>query len=135
TNTFSRIWGKGNYYPEKPFNFKSKDIYGAILPLVLRLVNEYETVREHKSLAKQASDRKSNLKKAFDSDFIPRKLTKSEFESKKIELKQLDSEIERIKSIVKHNINNLESLISSKTLSYKKRKDILNKGLMVEKSH
>ncbi|EGR0940484.1 DUF2326 domain-containing protein [Vibrio cholerae] len=135
TNTFSRIWGKGNYYPEKPFNFKSKDIYGAILPLVLRLVNEYETVREHKSLAKQASDRKSNLKKAFDSDFIPRKLTKSEFESKRIELKQLDSEIERIKSIVKHNINNLESLISSKTLSYKKRKDILNKDLMVEKSH
>ncbi|OUJ39133.1 flagellar protein FlgN [Vibrio parahaemolyticus] len=134
TNTFSRIWGKGNYSPEKPFNFKSKDIYSAILPLVLRLVNEYETVKEHKSLAKQASDRKSNLKKAFDSAFIPRKLTKTELKSKKIELNQLNDEIERIKSVVKHNINDLENLISNKTLSYKKRKDILNKDLMVEKS-
>lgn len=131
-NLTSRIWGKGNFNPNRPLNFDDSKFYDQTTKYLLVLFDLYSDVSKHRSEQAALESKKTSLKGAFDQELIARKLKKSEVEPKKKELLDLEEKTEELKTNLSKYTTNISEIVNQRSLSIKKDKDLLLKLLSYE---
>ncbi len=129
-NPFFRIWGKDNYNPNKPLNSFPSEPYSSIKPNLLKLFSLYGDLRVLVK-EKTATEKKKNvLKGAFNEGYIKSLTTKQKGKSE-ARLKELESEITKIKISLENYSINANQIINEENLKIKSEKDDLVNSLFL----
>ncbi|EME0907940.1 DUF2326 domain-containing protein [Vibrio vulnificus] len=131
-NLTSRIWGKGNFNPNRPLNFDDTKYYDQATKYLMVLFNLYGEVSQKRKEHAELESKKSALKSAFDQEIISKKLKKSELPAKKKELEHLESKKEELKFNLSKYTTNINEIVNHRSLLIKKEKDSVLESLKFE---
>lgn len=123
-NPFFRIWGKDNYTPSKPLNSFPSEPYSNIKPNLLKMYSLYGSLKELEKEKSITEKKKSVLKGAFNEGYI-KPLTKPQKAKSESRLKELESEITKIKESLENYSINAGQIINEESLKIKSEKDEL----------
>ncbi|MFA0309074.1 DUF2326 domain-containing protein [Vibrio splendidus] len=122
-NLTSRIWGKGNFNPNRPLNFDDSKYYDQATKYLFVLFDLYAEISALRKEQAALESQKTSLKGAFDQKLITRKLRKNELVPKKRELLELEEESDKLKSNLSKYTTNINEIINQRSLDIKKEKD------------
>ncbi|CAH6905718.1 conserved hypothetical protein [Vibrio chagasii] len=131
-NLTSRIWGKGNFNPNRPLNFDDSKFYEPITKYLMSLFEFYEEVSNKRKEKSVLESKKTTIKNAFDQNLIAKKLYKTELPTKKKELAELEEKIEELKENLAKYTTNINEVVNQRSLLIKKEKDVLLNKLNFE---
>ena len=120
---FCRIWGKENYFVNKPLKQKDSKNENSINNLI-KLFNKYTLIDNFEQQYKKIQNKKEALKKAFNNDLIP-SVTKYQYEKNKSEILSINNKIERFKKSIGDSDLDLSSMASEELLELKEQKNKL----------
>lgn len=121
---FCRIWGKENYFVNKPLKQKDSKNENSINNLI-KLFNKYTLIDNFEQQYKKIQNKKEALKKAFNNDLIP-SVTKYQYEKNKSEILSINNKIERFKKSIGDRDLDLSSIASEELLELKEQKNKLH---------
>lgn len=123
-NPFFRIWGKDNYNPHKPLNSFPGEPYSNIKTNLLKLYSLYGSLKELEKEKSETEKKKSVLRGAVNEGYI-QSLTKKQQEQSEDKLKELSSEIIKIKESLENYAINADQIINEENLKIKSEKNRL----------
>lgn len=127
-NPFFRIWGKDNYNPNKPLNSFPSEPYSSIKPTLLKLFSLYGALNALEKEKAAAEKKKIVLKGVFKEGYI-KPLTTRQKEKSEERLKELESEIAKIRLSLERYSINASQIINEENLKKKSEKDGLVSSL------
>lgn len=135
---YSRIWGKDNYYVDKPLKQKDSNIEIAVNNLI-KLFNRYQSIENIEKQLKKVKSKQDAIKGAIKNDLIP-SINKLQYNKNQKEIEELNKKIEKFKKDMDDVNLNLNSLISEEVLElrdeknqlFNKKNQIMNKIKRIE---
>lgn len=132
-NPFFRIWGKDNYNPNKPLNSFPGEPYSSIKTTLLKLFSLYGALKGLEKEKTANEKKKSVLRGVFNEGYI-KPLTKKQKEKSEERLKELESEITKIRIGLERYSINANQIINEENLKIKSEKDDLVSSLFYLKN-
>lgn len=132
-NPFFRIWGKDNYNPNKPLNSFPSEPYSSIKTTLLKLFSLYGALKGLEKEKTANEKKKSVLRGVFNEGYI-KPLTKKQKEKSEERLKELESEITKIRIGLERYSINANQIINEENLKIKSEKDDLVSSLFYLKN-
>lgn len=127
-NPFFRIWGKDNYNPNKPLNSFPGEPYSSIKPTLLKLFSLYGSLKALEKEKTATEKKKIVLIGVFNEGYI-KPLTTKQKEKSEERLKDLESEIAKIKLSLERYSINANQIINEENFKIKSEKDELVSSL------
>ncbi|MEH6446817.1 MAG: DUF2326 domain-containing protein [Oceanospirillaceae bacterium] len=121
---FFRIYQRDNYSDKRPLDIVSKEGWPAIRKRILKIFGKYWTIEALEKNRDVETKLKSDINGTFNSGAI-KKVTKAQVKRNEIELAGVQAELEEIKSSLKVNVTDIQSIINKRNLALKKKKDRL----------
>ncbi|MEZ8317065.1 hypothetical protein CWN94_17920 [Vibrio splendidus] len=131
-NLTSRVWGKGNFNPNRPLNFDDSKYYEPITKYLMSMFGFYDEVSTKRKEKADLESQKSTLKNAFEYELIAKKLYKNELPVKKEELSNIENKITELKGNLAKYTTNINEVVNQRSLLIKKEKDLLLNQLNFE---
>lgn len=123
---YFRIYGKENLNERKPIQYFEKETAPKSILALLKLFDKYKTLKEYQEQIENLKEDKSTLVDAAKKEFLPSISTKSLFNKNEKKIKELETQLEKIKREIVTNSTDLESMISKEILNLKREKSQLN---------
>jgi hypothetical protein len=121
---FFRIYQKDNYNDKRPLDIVSKESWIAIRKRVLKIFGKYWAIEALEKKKDAETKLKNDIAGTFNSGAI-KKVTKSQVKKNELELVGVQAELEEIKSSLKANVTDIQSIINKRNLTLKNEKDRL----------
>ena len=121
---YSRIWGKDNYYVDKPLKQKELKNDTAINNLI-KLFNRYQSIDAMENQLKKIENKKDAINKAIKNELIP-SINKTQYLNNQKNIEELNKKIERFKKEVDDINLNLDYLVSNEILELREEKSKLS---------
>lgn len=121
---FSRIWGKANLDPKRPFDAHSKQSASGSIDLALKLYKKYGEVDELESSLKAVKAKAQALRGAFRQSVVP-KIRKKKYKENEVKILESSNELATIRSDLALYATNLRELANKEVAEIKSAKDEL----------
>lgn len=121
---FFRIYQKDNYNDKRPLDIVSKENWVAIRKRILKIFGKYWTIEDLEKQKDAETKLKNDIAGTFNSGAI-KKVTKAQVKKNDLELVGVQAELEEIKSSLKANVTDIQSIINKRNLALKNEKDRL----------
>lgn len=132
-NTFSRIWGKDNYNPNKPLHSFPEEPYAPIKVRLYKLFQFYSEIKKITKVKNDTEKKKTILKGAFNEGYIS-SLTKKELKQSINRLAEVENQIDDIKKNIDLYTVNIKEIVNEKNIALKSKKDSLLNSIFHEKN-
>lgn len=132
-NPFFRIWGKGNYDPNRPLHSFPNEPYPKIRTNLLKLFGYYSLVDDLEKNKAKIESKKKTIQGMFNEGFV-HKLSKKELVFKKKELDLLNEKLNKIKDEIEIYSLSVNEIVNTKNLNLKKDKNEFESKLFYKKS-
>ena len=123
---YFRIYGKENLNERKPIQYFEKETAPKSILALLKLFDKYKTLKEYQEQIENLKEDKSTLVDAAKKEFLPSISTKSLFNKNEKKIKELETQLEKIKREIVTTSTDLESMVSKEILNLKREKCQLN---------
>lgn len=121
---YSRIWGKDNYYVDKPLKQKESNMEIAINNLI-KLFNRYQSIESLENQLKKIEGKKDAINKAIKNELIP-SINKAQYINNQKDIENLNKKIEKFKKEANDINLNLDYLVSDEILELREEKSRLS---------
>lgn len=119
---FSRIWPKDNLTVSKPLHIVSSKSPAVCIDNLIKAFNKYDSIKALALDLKKKEEDKSALNRAFKNKIIP-KITKTQYNKNESRIKEIESEIEDIKSNLAKYAINIREIVNREIMELKVQKD------------
>jgi len=121
--TYSRIWGKDNYYVDKPLKQKDSTMDIAINNMI-KLFNKYSIIENVENQYKKVKGKQDAIKSAIKNELIP-SINKNQYLKYQSELDNLNKKIDRFQKEMSDISLNLNSIVSEEIIELREEKSEL----------
>ena len=132
-NPYFRIWGKGNYNPNRPLHSFPNERYLQIRTHLLKIFEYYAVVDELEKNKSKIEHKNKTIQGMFTEGFLP-KLNKKELALTKKELTLLSVKLDEIKREIEIYALSVNEIVNKNNLNLKKDKTELENQLFHKKS-
>lgn len=123
---FSRVWGKDNYHVNQPLKSHPDQPASQSVDNLLKLYEQFETIKALSLKVKSLSDEKKLINKASKQRLIPES-TKTQYKENILKASGIENEIQDIRENLAKYAVNISELVNRKILDLKNDKDRLLK--------
>lgn len=123
---YTRVWGKDNRDTKQPFHVNKNQRSAECIDNVIKLYNKYDVIKTLSRRVKELETEKQSIKKAFKQNLIP-KITKTKHSSNVELIRNIDSEIDEIRSNLAKYAVNIRELVDREMSELKQLRDALTR--------
>lgn len=118
---FSRIWGKNNYFIDKPLKQSDSKIHDSIVNLI-KLFNRYNTIDSFEKQLKKVSDVNTAITKATNADLIP-SINKTQYNDNCVQIEELNKKISKFMKRMNDYTLDIDAISSEDVMELRNQKN------------
>lgn len=141
TSNFIRVYGKENYFVDKPLSANVHEPQAEGVKRLLMLFEEYEGIDEVQKRLNDANKAKATYNDSLKRSFIASAANKSEIEKNSKRISELEASLEELEAMEHDNLSDLDPIVAERVAGLKatlsklrRRKTVLSSQLKMMES-